>query len=330
MYIKKLFEEIYDKLYKAECINLCKRFDSEIVKYAITNNFGGVKVRTGYNYLFSSELTPIIKKVGVVSELSWLCGINLDDIYDNDQYRYSKPATHTVFNCEKIIEESELLHQNLLKEFEEHHIKINFSLQWKIGKNSFRLEKENSNNEKLSLDQFIEIYLSKIACGIFSAYETQYISAPEFSRDAEKYAIFIGIAGQIKNDILDFSLEGYEEYAKFSDLKNGYITYPLLLLREIDRDKFKKILESKNESYCKKIFEEYDLLLQALSDAAFLSEQAKDYVYYIEDSKKRDMLIRWSEEQRKFNRLDKHIEYYHSSKLSEKILKKINKIKIFH
>jgi hypothetical protein len=42
------------------------------------------------------------------------------------------------------------------------------------------------------------------------------------------------------------------------------------------------------------------------------------------------MLIRWSEEQRKFNRLDKHIEYYHSSKLSEKILKKINKIKIFH
>ena len=333
-YMKKYFEYIYENHYLSHIILFLEKESFPTIKYSLEENLGGVKVRSAYNFIISSSNEEINiehnKLIGIVSELSWLGAINLDDVLDNDIYRYSKYSVLKFFPAKQIIAESERLHYVLSKKISSFpKAKKNFILQWKNGKKSVELEKKGGDKEKLSLEEIIRIYIYKINCGVFSAYQTQYLINPQFSRFIEKYALLVGISGQIKNDLLDLGVKNYKEYNKFSDLKNGYITYPLLLLKEKNKDAFLEIIKNKKQDKIKEYFKKYNIINQTMSDVYFFIEKAKECLYNINMKKNSlDLLILWAEENRKFKRY-KDIMYTTPSELAGFFWNKIKDIKIF-
>ena len=309
------------KYYREDMLKVCDNFSLDTIKYAIENNFNGVKVRTGYNYILSNGDISKTKKIGLYSELAWSALINLDDIHDGDLIRYNKPAAYVMFNKKRVVNDSNKLFHMIKNELSS-DAKFNFVKQWELTSKSRILEKK----KEFTFNNLLNILIYKTIDGVFSAYQTSKSLKGDF-RVILEYAMLVGIAGQIKNDILDFGLKNYEEYAKFSDIKNGYVSYPLFLLSEIDKKSFIEIMKDKDINKCISLFEKYQILNKSLTDASAIASFAKQVVKLIPNKETRNILFKWADENSKFRRYNLHKE--EPSALVNKIIEGIKNYKIF-
>jgi geranylgeranyl pyrophosphate synthase len=188
--------------------------------------------------------TKTILPIATTSEIIFSIALLQDDIIDNDHTRQGMQSGWIKYGmpiCIASIDYCYYYVWKILKKLEKFpiskkRIKIIYesylSSQKKLYQ-SFLFERFNRMNLKLKIDDVLKLHECKTVTGINSIYCSALAMNLPISdcNKFKKYALLLGYAGQIKNDILDFhKLKGYGEYRKFSDFKRGYMNYPLIKL----------------------------------------------------------------------------------------------------
>lgn len=210
-----------------------------------------------------------------------------DDVVDGSEKRRGKPTANRVFGNDTTVLVGDYMYANALYLFSIYgdiDMIKNVSDSVKKMAEGQLLELKKIADFNISFDDYYKIVLGKTAvlfgscCYVGTALAT---TDQNLKNQAYQYGLNIGIAFQVIDDILDY--EGDENKVGKSimnDLKEGKITYPLLvvkdLLNEKEKDFIKSVILDKDPSMenllrAKKIVEEYKGIEKA-------KEDAKDYV----------------------------------------------------
>jgi len=200
-----------------------------------------------------------ILPVAAASELMFFIALAQDDVIDNDKIRGGRPSAHIMFGTTRTMVSAdyatgcvwEMLEdlKNVLDPKTLHAVRVAFLDAHKRLYRSFLVEMGTKPElEKIDEKYIRQIHLDKTVQGINALYCTgivvdNLLKKKVYAKAFKKYAEYLAIAGQIKNDVYDFTR--YPKKRGFSDLRNGYITYPILhLIQNGEIKALKKIYKS--------------------------------------------------------------------------------------
>jgi geranylgeranyl pyrophosphate synthase len=319
-------EEKYDKIFNKKVLpfirkNIDKDFYSLPV-YHLLEGLNTNRFRSGLPIIVAREFNIDENKMIPLSafcELTFTTAMAQDDYYDNDKSReglipsHKKFGTgHTLLSCDYINHKifsiliNELEKNNFDAEIKNRVIKI-LNKGLSLGYLSVLME-FNSKKDLFSIDEdFIKkIYLYKTIHGRMLL-ECSFLLAQEKIDNfliIKKYAEHIAIAGQLKNDIYDFTK--HKKYRGLSDLKQGHITWPLFLLINSLSKKEKKIfleyMNDKNFDELIKLFREKQIIEKTIQLINFNVEKAKEIIKGKFPEKIEFLLNLWAEGNRHFSK----------------------------
>ncbi|WP_297888103.1 polyprenyl synthetase family protein [Sulfurihydrogenibium sp.] len=252
---------------------------------------GGKRVRPYLVLKFSKALRGYNEEKDYIlsAALEYLHTASLlhDDVVDGSEKRRGKPTVNRVFGNDTTVLVGDYMYANALYLFSIYgdiDMIKNVSDSVKKMAEGQLLELKKIADFETSFDDYYKIVLGKTAVlfGSCCYVGTALASSDQNLKDmAYNYGLNIGIAFQIVDDILDY--EGKEEKvgkSLMNDLKEGKITYPLLVIKEELKDEDKSFIKSvildknppmENLLKAKKIVEDYQGVEKA-------KEHARDYV----------------------------------------------------
>jgi geranylgeranyl pyrophosphate synthase len=248
----KRFDKIYLDEIKPFIEKVFPRNQYSEPVYYILDNFILRRFRAALPYLMAQYLGVPIKKIMPVSassELMFTIALVQDDFFDRCDKRGDIDASHVKFGplismassdysysfATKIL--THIRNENIRKDVVE-KVEDAFTDIQKIVFESFLMELFNEKNFDFDVGDVLKLHKYKTIHGINAIYSAALICDDHNNTsNAEKirnYCINLAIAGQIKNDIYDMTK--YARIRGFSDIVNGYMTYPLAKLKIILND----------------------------------------------------------------------------------------------
>lgn len=238
-----------------------------------------------------------------------------DDIMDNADTRRGKMTIHKKWDMDTAILSGDALlgmaYESLLKTKSEHigeiaRIFTNGTIEVCEGQS---YDKEFELKEKVSIDEYIMMINKKTSQLLISCVKIGVMIGSGKKRlleDIENYALNIGLAFQIQDDMLDIFADEKKFGKKIGgDIREGKKTYLLLKGLETVKDKKEKaLLESviknkglKKESdilKIKDIYEKYGIIESAKEEIKKYTKQANECLWKIKNKKAREMLMWFS------------------------------------
>lgn len=297
--INEVFELLKDDIKSVE-EELLKNLDSEVQMVNEVASYvfksGGKRLRPVF-LILSSKLSGYegnrsIVISGVVEYIHTATLLH-DDVIDGAMYRRGKKAANRVFGNDITVLCGDFLYSrafvNLVKDGdpEVQMILANAAKTMSEGE-VFQLVK--TANFDLTMEDYLKIIFSKTAILFSSCCEIGAVLAKSDKDKREylrEYGRLIGLAFQMSDDILDYLGDENKTGKKpGTDLKEGKMTLPLLLLRDLIDDKEKKKLK---EIILKEDPSEDDLIyIICLMKKHNIKEKAEQFVdSYIEKAKEK-------------------------------------------
>ena len=203
----------------------------KIAQYII--NSGGKKLRPSLVFLFAGMIGQIQKEhtnLACAVELIHSATLVHDDIIDDADKRRNKETIHTKWDNKTAVLAGDYLLAKALKYLIKTENTAILELFTDITEEICQGEVEQfTNKTDLSVEGYINKAKSKT--GMLFSLCTQgscYISNDKNIENAKNYAINIGIAFQIVDDLLLFN-ENYNEKSLKTDFKNSTFTLPVIL-----------------------------------------------------------------------------------------------------
>lgn len=293
-------EKEYDKIFEEKVFpfikqNIKKDFYS-LPAYHLLEGLNINRFRSGLPIIIAREyevdennLVPL----AAFCELTFTTAMAQDDYYDDDKSREGLIPSHkkfgvghTLLSCDYV---NHKIFSVLLSELE------NSSLHESVKTKVIRILNEglslgylsvlmefNSKKDLFSVDEnyLKNIYLYKTIHGRMLL-ECSFLFAQNSVEKLpiiEKYGEHIAIAGQLKNDIYDFTK--HKKYRGLSDLKQGHITWPLFLLMssldENEKGVFLNHMENKN----------FDELIVLMRNKKTIEKTVEMINFHVEEAKK--------------------------------------------
>ncbi|KKU91771.1 MAG: Geranylgeranyl pyrophosphate synthase [Candidatus Jorgensenbacteria bacterium GW2011_GWA1_48_11] len=237
---------------------------------------------TGVNYEDALAL-------GAASELIFTIALVQDDFIDGDKMRGDILAAHEKYGAGRVLASADYAYgavydmisdlsrgdvpaaafKTILEGFQKSHRDLYQSFIMELGFQFPTIE--------ITKEYVRKVHLAKTAQGINALYcigvLAEQKSAGKLSRIFKRYAELLGSAGQIKNDVYDFTR--YAESRGLSDFRNGYITYPLAYLAEVvDRVHLSDILKKKDVDGFMDLMKEYNVVEILRKEINDLADQA--------------------------------------------------------
>tara|TARA_Y100000310_G_scaffold332096_1_gene407004 strand:- start:244 stop:1272 length:1029 start_codon:yes stop_codon:yes gene_type:complete len=261
--IKELYGE-FDRIY-LEKVKPFIESNFPINKYSepvyyILDNFILRRFRASLPYLMAKNLKVDPEKIiplGAASELMFSIALVQDDFFDRCGKRGNLDSSHIKFNprvamassdysyafCSKMI--NKIRNIGLNKETIEKVQDAFIDIQ-KVVFESFLMEMVNEKDFNFNMNDILTLHKSKTIHGTNTIYATALIcdsiNNTNIAEKIKKYCLDLAVAGQIKNDLYD--LTRYSKTRGFSDLINGYMTYPLAKLKKVLNDEENENLKS--------------------------------------------------------------------------------------
>ena len=238
-----------------------------------------------------------------------------DDIMDNADTRRGKMTIHKKWDMDTAILSGDALlgmaYESLLKTKSANigeiaKIFTNGTIEVCEGQS---YDKEFELKEKVSIDEYIMMINKKTSQLLISCVKIGVMIGSGKKRlleDMENYALNIGLAFQIQDDMLDIFADEKKFGKKIGgDIREGKKTYLLLKGLETVKDaKEKALLESviknkglKKESdilKIKDIYEKYGIIESAQKEIEKYTKQANECLWKIKNKKSREMLMWFS------------------------------------
>ncbi|MFN4307744.1 polyprenyl synthetase family protein [Sulfurihydrogenibium azorense] len=272
---------------------------------------GGKRVRPYLVLKFASMIRGYNKEEDYIlaSALEYLHTASLlhDDVVDEFEKRRGRLTANRVFGNDTTVLVGDYMYANALYLFSiygDMDMIKNVSDSVKKMAEGQLLELKKIADFDTTFDDYYKIVLGKTAvlfgscCYVGTALASEDKNLKE---NAYQYGVNLGVAFQIVDDILDY--EGDEEKvgkSLMNDLKEGKITYPLLVVKDIlnkeDKDFIKSVVLDKNPSVesllkAKKIVEDYGGIEKAKADAESYVRKAIENLKDFPDNKDKQDLI---------------------------------------
>ena len=224
--------------------------------------------------------------LAALCELTFTTAMAQDDFYDDDGVREGIEATHIKFGIKETLLSCDYMNHEIIAcvinilgtEIQPDILKrlvliINKGMA--DAYSSVLMELESKKDIFSVKQEYLErLYLAKTAHGRILLECTFMIASLALNLDErfkiitaiKKYSECLAIAGQLKNDIYDFTK--HKKYRGFSDLRQGYITYPLyLVIKDLikkDHMQFLKLLNDQNYEALLTIFRKEKMMQKTL------------------------------------------------------------------
>lgn len=273
---------------------------------------GGKRLRPYLVLKFSNMLRGYNKEEDYIlaAALEYLHTASLlhDDVVDGSEKRRGRPTANRIFGNDSTVLVGDYMYANALYLFSIYgdiDMIKNVSDSVKKMAEGQLLELKKIADFNISFDDYYKIVLGKTAvlfgscCYVGAALST---SDQNLKESAYNYGINLGVAFQIVDDILDY--EGDEEKvgkSLMNDLKEGKITYPLLVVKDKLSDKDKEFIKSviidkspsiENLLKAKKIVESYGGIEKAKEDARDFMRKAIENLTDFPDNKDKEELVK--------------------------------------
>ena len=327
----KNLEKEYTKIFKTRVMPYLKKnikhdFRSAPVYYLL-NGLNINRFRSGLPMIIAKEFNSDERKMIPLSafcELTFNTAMAQDDFYDNDKNREGLEATHIKFGVKETLLSCDYMNYQivlaLIKNLKKHQVStetINavleiINLELSSWSSSVQME-INSRKDLIRIDKnyLKELYLSKTAhgrmlleCSFMIVLNHDY----EIFKLIQKYSKHLALAGQLKNDIYDFTK--HKKFLVLSDLRQRHITWPLYLLLKCFKKNLEKKyviaqLNNKNYAYLIKMLKKHKIIEKILKLINYHVEKAKKLIKNNNTkftSNLSMLLITWAEGNRHFSK----------------------------
>ncbi len=178
--------------------------------------------------------------IGAVTEFVHAASLLHDDVVDNSSLRRNKPTPNSIWGDEAAVLTGDLVYaraSELMAEAGSLEIVKLFARAIRLMSEGELLQLENVFNASVSTKTYLHILNCKTAVLISAACRSAGVlaGASEAQRDAlSRFGELTGVAFQLIDDALDY-LSSSERFGKptLADLKEGKVTMPVILLREV-------------------------------------------------------------------------------------------------
>lgn len=202
--------------------------------------------------------------IGIISELVHTASLLHDDVIDNSQLRRNRPTSNSVWGDKSAVLFGDLLYSRaseLMAQTNNLEIIGSFAKSIREMSESELLQAENTYNFEISRNTYNQVIFGKTAsligtsckcAGLISnASENKVLALESFGQK-------LGLAFQLLDDVLDFKASSQNFGKKLlTDLQEGKVTFPIILLRDRAKDSDLKRL--------KEIFSSEDTLSREVS-----------------------------------------------------------------
>lgn len=280
---------------------------NKICKYII--NSGGKRIRPILTILCGKIIKPqntnLLYKMAAMIEYIHTATLLHDDVVDNSSMRRGKKTANSVFGNATSVLVGDFIYsrsfQLMLESKSLEVLKLMANCTNKIAEGEI-LQLLNIGNSKITTEDYFKVINSKTAILFASSAEVAGIisnASRELNKNLTKFALNMGIAFQIIDDILDYVGDNKELGKNIGDdLKEGKITLPIIILLNSNNIEIKNYITDiiDNKHYDK--IDEVLLLLKkenainsAIEIAKYYSKKAKNYLTNVPDSKYKEALI---------------------------------------
>lgn len=198
---------------------------------------------------FAFELAT---SIGTAAELVFCAALLIDDIVDQDILRSRCPAAHIKFGYSRAVASAglalsaadELLSRALAREDlgaeRSSYIRVELADANRRMMESFLKERRWIGTE-LSSEDLFDLFRDKTSTGTAALTAVSCCSSNtswcDLSASIKAFSEQLGIAGQIKNDVYDFTVLSETREGASSDVRNGYMTFPVRKLIDMHTDR---------------------------------------------------------------------------------------------
>ncbi len=229
--------------------------EQESKPIAYTHELWYSKTKTMLPSIISSEIGIDPKEITMLStsiDVLWTLSVMVDDIYDQDTHRRSKPAAWTVFGAEQTYKSAQAGFEDVLQILAKHYGVKSAQLCKSSVERGLQSIKDHKFIElSCGFNQLVENYGNRDAFFARFPFEALSIQYPESAKQLEDSAIALEkyyFAGQIGNDLDDMFKE-VNGNCRYSDVKSGLVTVPTRILwekmTESDKESFLEIFDTK-------------------------------------------------------------------------------------
>ena len=197
----------------------------------------GKKIRSTLLFLLSglnNSLSSDLPQIATAIEMFHLSSLIHDDIVDNSEYRRGEKTLHAKFGNHLSVLWGDFLFisaLNIFQQTEKDYLLRSILKTAKLMVEGQILEVENTFNYKIDLNTYYTIIEKKTSSLFAHIGEIVSMSNDKSSSRLEEFNDFglnFGFMFQIKDDLLDIFSENSGK-DRFRDLKEGKITYPVIL-----------------------------------------------------------------------------------------------------
>jgi len=318
-------EQEYEKIFRKKVLPFIEKYiEKDYRSLPVFHLLEGLNInrfRSGLPVIIAREYNVDENNViplSAFAELTFTTAMAQDDFYDNDESREGIVAAHkkfgvdiTLLSCDYVNHKIIHVLNNFLKKTVNDSKRnriidiINEGLM--LGYLSVIME-INSKKDLFSVDEDYvrEIYLNKTIHGRMLL-EYSFLMAGETDEKIniiKKYGEHLAIAGQLKNDIYDFTK--HKKYRGLSDLRQGHITWPLFLLIESleinEKEKFLKDIKEKKYPELIDLLKNKKIIEKTLKLIDFNVEEAKRIIEGKFSENLEGLLKLWAEGNRSFSK----------------------------
>jgi octaprenyl-diphosphate synthase len=244
--------------------------------------------------------------IAAVAEFVHTASLLHDDVVDNSTLRRNKPAANSIWGDETSVLAGDLIYSTaseMMAATGIMEIVRTFARAIRLMSDGELLQLENLYNLEMSEAAYMRILECKTAALIEAACKSAGLLArtsEENIANLSKFGYCVGLAFQLIDDALDYS--GSTEIvgkATLSDLQEGKITMPVILLRDkmsaTEQKKLKKILSNdtvtlEDVKAVASLVERYDTVSLTIEKAHSYTHQAMACLHLLPASAERDDL----------------------------------------
>ncbi|MGA1846509.1 polyprenyl synthetase family protein [Deferribacter abyssi] len=317
MTLNEVMELVKDDIKEVE-EELLKNLDSEVQMVNEVASYvfrsGGKRLRpiflilssklAGYEGKRATTLSGVVEYIHTATLLH-------DDVIDGAKYRRGKKSANNVFGNDITVLCGDFLYSrafvNLVKDGDS-DVQMILATAAKTMSEGEVFQLVKTANFDLTMEDYLKIIYCKTAVLFSSCCEIGAVLAKtsfKERKNLKEFGRLVGIAFQMSDDILDYLGEEEKTGKKpGTDLREGKMTLPLLLLRDIATDEEKKMLHEiildennsdKNLSYIIDLLNKYKIKQKAENYVDSFINDAKTKLDIFPDSKYKDALLFLSE-----------------------------------
>ena len=270
----------------------------EIIEYVCANV--GKQIRPSL-FLMCSQLVGYkglhLYPMALVGEFVHNASLLHDDVVDDSPLRRNKPTPKVMWGTESAVLVGDLIYSTaseLMARTGIMEIVASYARAIRLMSDGELIQLDHLYDLNISLDTYLTIVSYKTAELLGTVCKSAALLANRTPEEIEALYQFgnnIGKSFQIIDDALDY-LSSTENMGKNtqSDLKDGKVTYPIILLRDVCQPAEWELVVKGSTVEILKLMEKHDIVSETLKFARAFTEQAKNNLQIFPDSKERQAL----------------------------------------